>query len=102
VSEGQFASGVGICLTACGIDGDVPETGAWRGDLGRKPVKRTAMIGVPTTIFEAAKIRIVHQANIAGLRAFDDDKVVLVEMLTLVYEFHDGLRNGGFSEKSKR
>lgn len=50
------------------------------------------MIGVSTAIFEAAKIRIVHQTNIAGLRALDNDQVVLVEMLTLVYEFHDGLR----------
>ena len=39
-------------------------------------------------IFEAAKVRIAHQANIAGLRAFDDDNVSLVEVLTLVDEFH--------------
>jgi hypothetical protein len=44
-------------------------------------------------ILEAAEIRIVHQANIAGLRALDDDDVAFFEMLTLVYELHVRLRH---------
>ncbi|MNF14345.1 hypothetical protein D3C80_2165350 [compost metagenome] len=58
----------------------------------------TADVVVAGAILEAAEVRIVHQADVAGLRAFDDDQVVLVQLLALVNEFHRGfqscLRNG--------
>ena len=72
------------------IDGDVPEAGAWRGDSGRKFVECPAVVRVSATIFEAAKVRIAHQANVAGMGALDDDDVIFVEVLTLVNEFHGG------------
>jgi pyridoxal biosynthesis lyase PdxS len=46
------------------------------------------VIGVTAAILETAKIRIAHQTDITSLRAFDDDNVALVEVLTLMDEFH--------------
>lgn len=60
------------------------------------------MVSVAAAVLEAAKVRIAHQANIAGLRAFDDDNVSLVEVLALVDEFHEGVSRRAFSEKSER
>ncbi|MNP59708.1 hypothetical protein D3C76_1547250 [compost metagenome] len=87
--------------SAGGIDGDVPETGAGGSDLGRKGIERAAMIGMPAAIFETAEVGIAHQANVAALGAFDDNNVIFIEVLALVYEFHVNLRNA-FSGKSKR
>jgi hypothetical protein len=50
------------------------------------------VVSVTATIFETAEISVTHQAYIAELRAFDDDEIVFVEVLALVYEFHGSLR----------
>ena len=71
-----------------GVDGDIPEATAGHSDLCRKAVERTAVVGMPAAILEAAEVGITHQANVAGLRALDHDDIVFVEVLALVYEFH--------------
>jgi hypothetical protein len=43
-------------------------------------------------ILEAAEILVVHQADVARLRAFDDYEVVFVEVFALVNELHVPLR----------
>lgn len=78
------------------INGDVPEAGAGHGDLGRKALEVTTVVGVPAAVLEAAEIGVVHQADVAALGAFDDDHVVLVQVLALVYEFHVMLRKVWF------
>ena len=70
------------------IDRDVPEAAAGYGDARRERIEGTTVVGVPASVFETAKVRVVHQANVAGLRALDDDDVIFVEVLTLVYVFH--------------
>jgi hypothetical protein len=57
---------------------------------------------VTPAIFEAAEIRVAHQADVAELGALDDDHVVFVEVLALVYEFHGCLRGQGILENPKR
>src|SRR5690606_35566435 len=71
-----------------GVQGDVPESATGYGDLRRETIERAAMVSMPPAVLEAAKVRIVHQANVAGLRALDNDQIVFVQMLALVYEFH--------------
>ena len=70
------------------------ETRAWRDDLRWKTVERTAVVCVPAAILEAAKVRVVHQTNIAGLRTLDNDDVTFFKVLALVYELHRLLRHG--------
>ena len=82
--------------TADGVDGDVPETGARRGDARRKLVESAAVVGVASAILERAEVGVVHQSDVAGLRALDDDNVVFVEVLALVNEFHGRLQKGFF------
>jgi hypothetical protein len=89
MSEVGLASAIGVHFAAGRINGDIPETGAGGRDLGWKLVKCAAVISVATAVLEAAEVRIVHQADIAELGAFDHDKVVFVEVLALVYEFHE-------------
>ena len=78
------------------IQGDIPEPGAGRGDLGRELVERSAMIRMTAAILETAKVGVAHQADIARLRAFDDNNVSLIEVLTLVDEFHEVSPEGLF------
>jgi len=78
------------------VDGDVPETGARRGDAGRKGVERATVVGMTAAILEAAEVGVVHQADVAHLGALDDDDVVFVEVLALVYKFHGRLQKGFF------
>ncbi|MNG84935.1 hypothetical protein D3C76_786090 [compost metagenome] len=52
-------------------------------------------------VLEAAEVGVVHQADVAALGALDDDDIVLVEVLALVYEFHVMLRKVWIC-KSKR
>jgi hypothetical protein len=54
------------------------------------------MVSVPAAIFEAAEIGVVHQADVAGLGALDDDDVVFVEVLALVDKFHEAPPEGLF------
>jgi hypothetical protein len=54
------------------------------------------MVSVPSAILETAEVRVVHQANVARLGAFDDDNVVFIEVLALVDEFHGRLQKGFF------
>jgi hypothetical protein len=85
-----------------GINGDIPETGARRSDASREILESTAMVGVTATIFEAAKVCIAHQANIAGLGALDDDNIVFVKVLALVNKFHGCSKKVESAEKSAR
>ena len=85
-----------------GINGDVPEAGAGCRDSGREILECAAVVGVTATIFEAAKMCVAHQANIAGLRALDDDNVVFVKVLALVNKFHGGSKGRALAEKSAR
>src|SRR5690606_763022 len=78
--------------TRYGVDGDVPETGVGDFYLCRKLVERTAVVGMTSAISEAAKVLVVHQANIAGLRALDDHIVIFIEVFALVNELHVPLR----------
>lgn len=61
-----------------GVEGDVPEAGARYCELGREGIKRAAVISVSAAVFEAAKVRIAHHADVAGLRRLDDDDVVFI------------------------
>jgi hypothetical protein len=54
------------------------------------------MVSVTATILEAAEIGVVHQADVAHLRALDDDDVVFVEVLALVDKFHEAPPEGLF------
>jgi hypothetical protein len=101
VSERCLATATSVGLTARCIDGDVPKTGAGRSDFCRETVKRSAVIGVAAAVLEAAKIRVVHQADVAELGTFNDDEIVLVEVFALMYKFH-GVSEKAFSAKSKR
>jgi hypothetical protein len=101
MSEAGFAATTGIGFAAGGVDGDVPEAGAGRDNLRREAIKRAAVVGVTTAVLEAAKIRVVHQADVTELGALDDDNVVFVEVLALVDKFHD-VSEKAFSAKSKR
>ena len=56
------------------------------------------MIGVAATVFEAAKVRIAHQADIAGLRALDNDFVIFIQMFALVDEFQVLLRTASLTK----
>ena len=87
-------------LAAHGVDRDIPETAARHSDLGREGVEGTAVVGMSSAILEAAKVRVAHQTNIAGLRALDHDDVVFIEVLTLVYEFHL-LSQAAFATKAR-
>ena len=78
---------------ADGVDGDIPEASAGHGDLRREGVEGTAVVGVATTVLEAAKVRIAHQADVARLGALNDDDVVFVEVLALVNKFHGVSKN---------
>jgi hypothetical protein len=71
-----------------GVEGNIPVTAAGYGDFRRKLVERAAMVGVAAAVLETAKVSIVHQANIAGLGALDNDEIILVEVFALVDEFH--------------
>mgnify|MGYP001611248628 CR=1 FL=1 len=84
------------------IDGDVPEAGTRHDDFRREFIERPTMVGVSTAVLETAEIGIVHQADVAGLRAFDDDDVVLVEVLALVYELHRLLRQRTWRQSGQR
>jgi hypothetical protein len=44
-----------------------------------------------SAILEAAKVGVVHESNIAGVGALDDDDIVFVQVLSLVNELHGGL-----------
>ena len=79
-------------LATHGINGDIPEAGTGHGDFHRKSIEGTAVVVVPAAVLETAEIRIAHQADIAGLRAVDDDQIVFIEMLALVNELHVLLR----------
>jgi hypothetical protein len=57
---------------------------------------------VPAAVLEAAEIRVAHEADVAELGALDDDHVVFIEVLALVYEFHGCLRGQGNLENPKR
>ncbi|MDF5813570.1 hypothetical protein P4118_24645 [Pseudomonas aeruginosa] len=46
------------------------------------------MVAMLPAILETAEIGVVHQADIALLRALDDHDVVFVEVFALVDEFH--------------
>jgi hypothetical protein len=83
------------------IDGDVPETGAWRRDACREGVERTAVIGVATAIFEAAEVGVVHQTDVAHLGALNDDDIVLIEVLALMDKFHGAPPEGLFLQKRR-
>ena len=84
------------------IDGNVPETGAWRSDASREVFECAAVIRVAPAILEAAKVRIAHQADVAGLGALDNDNVVFVKVLALVNELQVGSKKGAFAKKSAR
>jgi hypothetical protein len=51
---------------------------------------------VASAVLEGAEVGVVHQTDVAGLRALDDDDVVFVEVLALVNEFHGRLQKGFF------
>jgi hypothetical protein len=51
---------------------------------------------VAAAIFEAAEIGVVHQTDVAHLRALNDDDVVFVEVLALVDKFHEAPPEGLF------
>jgi hypothetical protein len=53
---------------------------------------------VTAAVFKAAEVGITHQADVAELGALDDDHVVFVEVLALVYEFHGCLRRQAFAK----
>jgi hypothetical protein len=100
VRERGLAAAACIDFTSSGIDGYVPETGAGSHDFRRESIESTAMVGVTAAILETAEIRVVHQADVAELGTLDDDDVVFVEMLALVYKFH-GVSKKGFFCKIK-
>jgi hypothetical protein len=55
------------------------------------------MVSVSATVLEAAKIGVVHQTDVAHLGAFDNDDIVLVEVLALVDKFQGVPPEGHFS-----
>ena len=98
VRERRLASTVSVHLASSGIDGDVPEPGAGHSDFCWELIKCAAVIGVAATVLERAEIRVVHQADITELRTLDDDQIVFIEVLALVYEFHGCLQQKAFSK----
>jgi hypothetical protein len=71
-----------------GIQGDVPEAAGGYANLRRELDEGAAVVTVPTTVPEGAKVGIVHQADVAGLRTLDDHQIALFQMLALMDEFH--------------
>ena len=63
---------------AYGVDGDVPETGAGGRDSGREFVKGATVVRMSAAVFETAKMRIAHQANIARVGTLDDNDVIFI------------------------
>jgi hypothetical protein len=59
------------------------------------------MVSVPATVLEAAEIGVVHQTDVAHLGAFDNDDIVLVEVLALVDKFQGCLQKG-ISRRSRQ
>ena len=47
------------------------------------------MIGMAATVFVTAEIGIVHQTNIARLRAMDDNQIAFMQNFAAVDKFHD-------------
>ena len=95
MSQGRFA-GHADGPVADRVDRDVPETGTRCSNSRRESVKRSAVIRMTAAIFEAAKVGVVHQADVAGLGALNDDDVVFVEVLALVDKFHEAPPEGLF------
>src|SRR5690606_26105751 len=56
-----------------GVQGDVPEAAGRHADLRREADEGAAVVAVPPAVAERSEVGVVHQADIAGLRALDDD-----------------------------
>jgi hypothetical protein len=64
-----------VCATTTEIDSYIPMTGMRHGNLGRKRLIKTAVICVASAAAVRAKISVIHNADVALVRAFDNDSV---------------------------
>jgi hypothetical protein len=64
-----------VCATTTEVDSYIPMTGMRNDDMSRKRLIKSAVTCVSSAVAVRAKISVIHKANVALVRAFDNDNV---------------------------